>query len=94
MILVFDYKCPTCGYFEEDKFVRSTDKDDQHCPACTKDLMVRQACAANVDWDSLAMGNNASPEAIRHWERKQRQEKARQKKIHKEHGDYGKAPGS
>lgn len=36
-------------------------------------------CAPNLDWDSLAMGDSASPEAISHWEKK-KAEKAEQER--------------
>ncbi len=92
--LVFDYKCPSCGHEEIGKVVKSHEKDDVNCPACSKDMMQRQVAAPNLDWDSLARGENASPEAIRHFNKKRKQQREKETKSMREHGDYGPRPGA
>jgi len=34
--IVFDYRCDECGVTERDKFVRSSEKDEQICPCGNK----------------------------------------------------------
>lgn len=50
----------------------------QTCPSCGNTMSILP-CAPNLDWDSLAMGDSASPEAISHWEKK-KAEKAEQER--------------
>jgi len=92
--LVFDYKCENCGNEVIGKVVRSEEKDDVHCNACHEALMTRQVSAPKLDWDSLARGENASPEAIRHFDKKRKQQRAKEEKSMREHGDYGPRPGA
>jgi hypothetical protein len=40
------------------------------------------------------MGVGASPEAIKKFDKMHREKAAKEAKTFKEHGDYGKAPGS
>jgi len=77
---VFDYKCDTC-LFAEERFVRDAD-DEVLCRKCGNQAR-RMPCAPKLDWDALAKGDNASPEAIRHFERKRKQ-KLEQEQKHRE----------
>lgn len=40
------------------------------------------------------MGEGASPEAIRKFDKMRREQKDKETKTMQEHGDYGKSPGS
>lgn len=90
--IVIDTLCPHCGE-EEERFLARDTLDHIMCGFCGRDTK-RKPSAPKVDWDSLAMGNDASPEAIRHWERKHRQIKEKETKEIKEHGSRTSTPGS
>ncbi|MDJ0764845.1 MAG: zinc ribbon domain-containing protein [Myxococcota bacterium] len=89
---VYDYECRDCRITFYDKLVRDEEKDDIKCP-CGKTLW-RLPALAKIDWDSLARGDNASPEAKSHFARKRRQQKTRETRAKVEHGDYGSRPGA
>lgn len=91
--IVHDYLCDKCEVYELDQFVRRSEMHEVPCPECGENMRILP-CAPNLDWDSLAMGANASPEAIRHWEKKRLDQKAREEKAYRENGDYGKRPGA
>lgn len=74
-----DYKCFFCLHTEPDMFVRKSEMHHQGCPNCGNNMSILP-CAPKVDWDALAMGDSASPEAIRHWEKKKRQKLEQEKK--------------
>jgi putative FmdB family regulatory protein len=94
MHLVFDYVCPSCGTEVLNKFVAKDEKDSVECPSCGEKHMTRLPPIPRVDWDRLAMGDSASPEAISHFEKKRLKQREREKKAKDEHGDYGPRPGS
>ena len=52
---------------------------EQSCPSCDNTMAILP-CAPNIDWDTLAMGDSASPEAIAHFDRKHREKAAQEKK--------------
>lgn len=91
--IVHDYKCDECEDRLEDHFVRRSEMEKVPCPSCGNTMRILP-CKTRVDWDSLARGDNASPEAIRHFERKRKQQAAKESKSMKEHGDRGRTPGS
>ena len=92
--LVFDYRCSACGMLHKDKFVKSSEKELQPCDECKGTMTIVHTEACNLDWDSLAMGDSASPEAIRHFDKKRIDRAAKESKTYREHGDYGVRPGS
>lgn len=92
--IVFDMKCRSCDHQVDDVFMRRSEVDDDRpCPVCG-DNMVRLPPRPNLDWDALAMGESASPEAIRHWEKKRAARQKKEEKAKREHGDYGPASGA
>lgn len=93
MYIVHDYKCGSCGTELANEFVRRDKMHEVPCPGCGDNMKILP-CSPRIDWDALAKGNNASPEAIRHFERKRAQQKRYEEKHLKEHGDRGKAPGA
>ena len=91
--VVHDYKCHSCNIYELDAFVRRSEMHEVPCPECGGNMSILP-CAPNLDWDSLAMGENPSPEALAHWQRKRKQQQVKEEKTKRDHGDYGKAPGA
>lgn len=91
--VVFDMRCRSCDTRVDDVFMKRSEMDDQVCPECG-DNMLRLPPRPNLDWDSLAMGESASPEAIRHWERKRKARQTKEEKSKRDHGDYGPAAGA
>ena len=89
----YDYRCPNCGASDE-RFVKVTERLHQYCGECESLLTQVILKAPAPHWSSLAMGDSASPEAIKKFESMRREQRAREEKIYNEHGDYGKAPGS
>lgn len=89
----YEYTCPSCGH-EEDIFCKVSVRKDQTCSECGNATRQVVRTPAQPHWTSLAMGAGASPEAIKKFETMRRDQKAREEKTMREHGDYGKAPGS
>ena len=89
----YDYRCPDCEA-EDERFVKVSERNDQECGECGATLrqIIKKAPAPH--WTSLAMGAGASPEAIKKFETMRRDQRAKEEKSKREHGDYGKAPGS
>jgi hypothetical protein len=50
--------------------------------------------AAKLDYGSMAMGESAGTTAIDRFERQHKEQRAKEEKSLREHGDYGRAPGS
>ena len=89
----YEYKCETCEtYFE--RFVPASKRKDQVCEECGNTGKQVILHAPQPHWTSLAMGDSASPEAIKKFETMRRDQKAKEDKSMREHGDYGKSPGS
>jgi putative FmdB family regulatory protein len=89
----YDYRCPQCGA-EDERFVKVSIRKEQDCGECGTRLeqIIKKAPAPH--WTSLAMGAGASPEAIKKFHSMRRDQRAKEEKSKREHGDYGKAPGS
>lgn len=49
---VYDYRCEACGSFEEDKFVRASEADDQTCLCGAK--LTKLVCAPRLDIAGMA----------------------------------------
>jgi hypothetical protein len=92
--LVFDYRCGGCGVLELGRFVRASEKDEQPCEGCKGSMTIVHTQAAHLDWDGLAKGSSASPEAIRHFHKKRKDRATKEGSTYREHGDYGKPAGS
>jgi len=88
----YEYTCPKCGH-ETEIFCKLSERLDQKCE-CGNTLEQRVRTPAQPHWSSLAMGEGASPEAIKKFDKMHRERAEREAKTKREHGDYGKAPGS
>lgn len=88
----FEYDCPDCGK-EFDRWCKASERENQKCECgSTGKQVIRTAPVPH--WTSLAMGSSASPEAIKRFDKMRREQANKESKTMKEHGDYGKAPGS
>lgn len=90
----YNYVCEKCET-EEDRFIlKISERQEQKCGECGERLtqVIRQAPAPH--WTSLAMGDSASPEAINKFEKMRREQRSKEEKSKREHGDYGKSPGA
>lgn len=89
----YEYTCPACTH-ECEVWCKVTERKDQECPECGEILAQRVRTPAQPHWTSLAMGESASPEAIKKFDKMRRQRQAKEQKTFAEHGDYGKTPGA
>lgn len=91
MLMFYDFHCTECGLTSE-QFV-STDTVEMPC-AC-EGTARRILSAIRIDRTRIACsGSSASPESIAHFDRIHQQRKTIEDRNMREHGDYGKAPGS
>ena len=88
----YDYQC-SCGHSEE-IFCKVSERKDQKCGECGQETRQVIRHAPQPHWTSLAMGESASPEAIKMFDKMRREQKAKEDKSMRDHGDYGKAPGA
>jgi putative FmdB family regulatory protein len=92
MLMFYDFHCTNCDLVTEE-FVNTSERSIE-CPGC-KATAERILSAVRIDKSRIACsGDSASPESIRHFDRVHKQRKAIEDKTFREHGDYGKAPGS
>lgn len=91
-MIIHDYRCEECGELQE-RYCKAEEKELNcvHCGGVANRVILK---APQPDWAGLAMGNNASPEAISRFERSHRQRKEKEAKHMRDNGDYGPAPGS
>jgi len=90
-MILHDYRCESCGVVQE-RFVKA----EEVVVGCDCGGIATRVIltAPQPDWAGLAMGDSASPEAIDRFERVHKQQRDKEAKTFKEHGDYGPAPGS
>jgi len=91
MLRHLDFHCTDCDR-EFEEFVNH-DIAVHLCPICSKPAR-RILTAVRIDRSAIALTAGASPESIAHFDRLHQQRKIIEEKTFKEHGDYGKAPGS
>lgn len=89
----FEYTCPQCAT-EHEVFCKISERANQKCPECGNTSRQQVRTPTQPHWTSLAMGESASPEAIKMFDKMRRQQKDKETKTMAEHGDYGKSPGS
>lgn len=89
----YNFTCPACGH-KDDIFCKVSERQDQTCGECGEPTNQVVRTPPQPHWTSLAMGENASPEAIKMFNKMRREQKAKEEKTFREHGDYGKAPGA
>ncbi len=91
-MILHDFRCDSCGHVEEHFVPKETVLVP--CTECGVGLSYRVILsAAKLHWAALAQGKYAGTTAIDRFERVHAQQKAKEEKSWKEHGDYGPAPG-
>lgn len=91
-MIMHDHRCTECSSVTEalvNASVRSVS-----CRKCGGHATRVILKAPQPNWAGLAMGDNASPEAINRFERSRKQQRDKEEKSLRENGDYGPAPGS
>jgi len=88
----YDFRCNECAHTFELHCESGT--DIQQCPQCGGTAKRVWLTPPKLDWQGMAMGPNAGPEFIDHFEKSHKQQQAIEAKSKREHGDYGRAPGS
>lgn len=81
---IYEYTCPDGHEFEELRKV--DDREECPCPVCDQTAKQVIRTPPRPNWAALAMGDSASPEAIRRFDRIHREQKAKEERIFREHG--------
>lgn len=63
------------------------------CPKCGETANRILSCP-RIDKTAMALQDGATETSLKHFERTHQQQKAKEEKSMREHGDYGKAPGA
>jgi putative FmdB family regulatory protein len=90
-LLMYDFRCKFCHHLFED-LVKS-DVFRIQCPKCGETALRIISCP-RVNKTAMAVQDGATETSIKHFERIHQQQKAKEEKSFREHGDYGKSPGS
>lgn len=88
---LYDYRCPARHVHEARE---NSDTRSRQCPECDATAVRVILVAAKLDYGSMAMGESAGTTAIDRFERQHKEQRAKEEKSLREHGDYGRAPGS
>lgn len=83
----YEYTCPKCGH-EFERFCKLSERLDQKCGKCDNIGRPQVRTPARPNWTALAMGDSASPEAIKRFDKMHRDKKAKEDKAMREHGSY------
>lgn len=81
----YEYTCPACGH-EEEIWCKSSVRHDQRCAECGTATTQVIRHAPQPHWTSLAMGESASPEAIKRFDKMRRDQRDKEEKAVREHG--------
>ena len=90
-LILFDFRCKKCEATFED-LVKS-DVFQAQCPKCGETARRIISCP-RIDKYGMALQEGATETSLKHFERIHQQQKAKEERTMREHGDYGKAPGS
>jgi hypothetical protein len=83
-LIFFDFECAEHGIFED---LVHPDTRQAPCPKCSLPAE-RQLSKFRINHMAMAVSASASPESLVKWERAHRQQKAKEEKQYREHGDY------
>jgi putative FmdB family regulatory protein len=90
-LILYDFRCKTCGHeFEE---LAKPDVFRLSCPKCSETAL-RIISAPQINRTAMALQDGATESSVRYFERSHQQQRAKEEKSFREHGDYGKSPGS
>lgn len=88
---MFDFECSACKHvFEE--LVRSKERE-QICPECGQ-LAKRTISPVRIDYTGIATSGDGMETSIDRFDHMHRQRRVIEERTYREHGDYGKSPGS
>ena len=88
---MFDFRCKKCDAMFED--LVKPDVFQAQCPKCGQSANRIISCP-RIDKTAMALQEGATETSLSHFERIHQQQKVKEEKSMREHGDYGKAPGS
>lgn len=88
---MYDWRCKGCGAEFED--LAKSDVFQTPCPKCSETANRIISCP-RIDKTAMALQDGATETSISHFEHIHKQQKAKEEKSYREHGDYGKSPGS
>lgn len=91
---MYDYQCTKCGNVHEDLVKLSQRDEPQDCRACDGTATRAMITPPRIDWLGMGYQKNVSPEFIDRYERVIKQQKAKEEKSLRDHGDYGPRPGA
>lgn len=89
-MILFDFECANGHTTEE--LVKSDVRQIQ-CPVCME-TAERQISTPRIDRVAMALQEGATETSLRHFERIHQQQKVKEERSFRNHGDYGKSPGS
>jgi hypothetical protein len=90
MLRHLDFHCTECGTTNEEFVDHTVEEVPCECGSTARRILT----AVRIDRSAIALTLGASPESIAHFDRLHQQRKTIEERTFKEHGDYGKAPGS
>lgn len=90
-LILHDYRCAN-GHVTE-AYVQATERS-RPCPICDEQSVRVILSCAKLDYGSMAMGESAGTTAIDRFEKQHKDQRKREEKFYKEHGEYyNRAPG-
>jgi putative FmdB family regulatory protein len=90
-LLLFDFRCKSCDAVFED--LAKSDVFQMPCPKCGQSANRIISCP-RIDKTAMALQEGATETSIKHFDRLHQSQRAKEEKSFREHGDYGKSPGS
>ena len=91
-MILFDFKCPECNHMFEELVKSGT--AEAPCPKCEATAQKALVNPPRIDMLSMGSQHNATDSAIDYFDRIHRQQTKIEEAHEREHGDYGRAPGS
>lgn len=90
-LILFDFRCTKCHTISEHMV-----KPGEYwaaCPECGGNAQ-RILSPVKINHYEMALSPSASPESIKKFDRLHQSQKAKEEKVYRNHGDYGKPAGS
>lgn len=90
---IYDYRCHNCGNEFEGMSTIAQRDNPRICHKCGSWALKVITTPPKVDWLNMAY-TGESPEFADHLARRCKQQKEKEEKSIRDHGDYGPAPGA
>lgn len=87
---IYSYRCPH-GHVHD--ALEKLGTKQRECPECQSTAELVILSAPKIGWLKMGYQKNASPEFQERFDKMHRQQKAKEEKSLKEHGDYGASHG-